>query len=372
MRRLALLLATPLLLSAAANPVAEAEREAQAAAVEQQRLEQAAAKAQSGAARAAAEASAAAQAMLAAEARIAASEAEIAAVRRRAEALEARLAEARQPATLLLAGLVQLGRRPQWLALAGSGSAEEQVRLAALVRRVRPELDRRTTGLRQEYAALAALGKRQEQVRARLVEQRQAAAAARTRFAQLEQEALATAQSRGGEAVEAGDRVLAQSERLLAVRSGTEQRREAARLAAALARLPAAEPRPTAGEGRPARPPFAWAVPATGAITVGVGELLPTGVRSRGLTIAAARGTQVVAPAAGRVVFAGPFRRRTGVIIIDHGDGWMTLLSEVRPSVSQGNGIGAGQPIGRALGAVTAELFHDGRVEHPALIARSS
>jgi murein DD-endopeptidase MepM/ murein hydrolase activator NlpD len=59
------------------------------------------------------------------------------------------------------------------------------------------------------------------------------------------------------------------------------------------------------------------------------------------------------------------------VIIIDHGGGWATLITEVRPLLRVGDRVARGQGVGRALGPVTAELFRDGRAEPAALIARS-
>jgi septal ring factor EnvC (AmiA/AmiB activator) len=241
-----------------------------------------------------------------------------------------------------------------------------------LVRSIRPEVDRRTADLAGRYRALAALSERQAGLREALSRQRAAAVEARTRFAGRERAALARAESRGAEAFAAGDRTLAEGERLADLRGEAERRRAATRLAADLAALAPAEPRPAEPEGKAPRPPFDWLVPATGRVTVGAGELLANGVRSRGLTIAAAVGTQVSAPAAGRIVFAGPFRNRRGMVIVDHGGGWMTLLSDVRPKVKVGEQVERGSAIGRALGPVTAELFRNGAAEPAALIARSS
>jgi septal ring factor EnvC (AmiA/AmiB activator) len=74
--------------------------------------------------------------------------------------------------------------------------------------------------------------------------------------------------------------------------------------------------------------------------------LPPNGVRARGLTFAACAGTGVVAPAAGRIAFAGPFRRRAGVVIIDHGGGWATLLTDVRRRSGSATGSSAGRRSG--------------------------
>jgi septal ring factor EnvC (AmiA/AmiB activator) len=370
MRRFLLLALAPPLVSAA-DPVRVAGQEAAAAAAEQQRLEQAAAAARGEAQVAAARQAAEAQAILAADTRIAFAEAQLAALQRRRELLDRRLAEARRPATALLAGLAQAGRRPAWLMLATAGGAEQQVHLAALVRTLGPEVERRSAALRGEAEAVAATAAAQQALRERLAGERKAAAEAQRRFAERERNALATARARDSEAFAAGDTVLGQGERLALLVDEAARRRSARMLAAALARLPAAEPRPFAADEKAERPPFEWSVPAGGAVTVGLGELADNGVRSRGLTLAAAAGTEVVAPAGGRVAFAGPFRRRGGVIIIDHGGGWATLITEVRPLLRVGDRVARGQGVGRALGPVTAELFRDGRAEPAALIARS-
>lgn len=370
MRRLLLLALVPLLVSAA-DPLRVAEQEAAAAAAEQARLEAAAARARDEADKAAASRAAEAQAMLAADTRIALAEAQLAALNRRRAILDARLAEARRPATALLAGLAEAGRRPAWLMLARAGGAEEQVRLTALVRALGPEVERRTSALRGEAEALAATAGAQRALRGKLEVERKAAAAAQQRFAARESEALASARTRDTQAFEAGDSVINRSERVAMLAGEAERRQAARRLASALSRLPAAEPRPAPADGRAGSPLLTWSIPAGGQVTTGLGELAGNGVRSRGVTFAASPGTEVVAPADGRIAFAGPFRRRAGVVIIDHGNDWATLLTEVRASVRVGDRVSAGQGIGRALAPVTAELFHRGRAQPAALIAAS-
>jgi septal ring factor EnvC (AmiA/AmiB activator) len=95
-------------------------------------------------------------------------------------------------------------------------------------------------------------------------------------------------------------------------------------------------------------------------------------VRSRGLTLAAARGAPVTAPADGLVKFAGPFRDYDGVLIIDHGGGWLSLIVNVASPLHPGDRIRLGQDIGRALGPLLVELSQNGRRISPALIAGSS
>jgi len=80
----------------------------------------------------------------------------------------------------------------------------------------------------------------------------------------------------------------------------------------------------------------------------------------------------VSAPAAGIVKFAGPFREYDGVVIIDHGGGWLSLIVNVASTLQPGERVVAGQEIGRALGPLQVELSQNGRRISPALIAGSS
>ena len=83
-------------------------------------------------------------------------------------------------------------------------------------------------------------------------------------------------------------------------------------------------------------------------------------MRARGLTIAARDGALVVAPAAGRVAFAGPFRGFGQIIIIDHGGGWTSLITSLAAlDVRVGENILQGGPLGRAGGdrpTITVDL----------------
>jgi septal ring factor EnvC (AmiA/AmiB activator) len=80
----------------------------------------------------------------------------------------------------------------------------------------------------------------------------------------------------------------------------------------------------------------------------------------------------VTAPADGVIKFAGPFRDFDGVVIIDHGGGWLSLLVNVASELHPGDRVTLGQEIGRALGPLQVELSQNGRRISPALIAGSS
>jgi septal ring factor EnvC (AmiA/AmiB activator) len=90
------------------------------------------------------------------------------------------------------------------------------------------------------------------------------------------------------------------------------------------------------------------------------------------LTLATGRGSTVTVPASGTVRFSGPFRSYDAVVIIDHGNGWMSLLLNVASPLKPGEKVEIGQSLGRALGRIGVELSRNGQHVSPALIAGSS
>jgi murein hydrolase activator len=77
-------------------------------------------------------------------------------------------------------------------------------------------------------------------------------------------------------------------------------------------------------------------------------------------------------PASGVVRFSGPYRSHDGIVIVDHGGGWMSLIVNVATPLKSGDKVRIGEPLGRALGPIGVELSQNGRRVSPALIARSS
>lgn len=74
----------------------------------------------------------------------------------------------------------------------------------------------------------------------------------------------------------------------------------------------------------------------------------------------------MVAPAAGRIAYAGRFRSFGRVAIIDHGGGWTTLVTGLGAlAVAAGQDVAAGAPLGRAADGdeprVTVELRRRGQ-----------
>lgn len=350
----------------------QAKADAATADAERQRLEQSAAKARDEAERLRLQQVAAASAISAAEARITAADMQLRLSGEQLRAQRARLAREQAPTSSLLAALALVSRRPPLLLLADSKSPEELVKLRLL-------LDSTMPAIRARTAALSAELRETERLRTAAAAARTAASASRKELSsraaelvQLEKRAAAVARSRGRTALVVGDVAIAREEQSRALEAEAGSSRSAAALAAELAKLGPAPERPFASDGPKRFPPLAYRLPANRRVVEGFGTVSNSGIRSRGITLATRRGQAVVAPADGTVLFSGPFRQFDGVVIIDHGRGWKTVLVGVASTVPKAARVAAGQRLGTALGPLEVQLQQNGRPVSAALIAGSS
>ncbi len=378
-----LALSFPLLLAAASAPVARveetadaalarAEAEAELAASRLAALEKEAAKAGDVAARLRAEQAAAAAAIEEAEARISETGARLRLASARAALAEQRLAARRAPISALLAGLLTMGRRPPVLVLADEGSVDEFVRVKALLDVTMPVIRKRTAALQTELERRRALAAREEEARGQLVEDRKILADRQKRFAALEARAAERAAELAGQAFGAGDRVIASDEALALAGSAAAERRAANAAAERIAELDFAPPRPLRGDSAIPPTDFGYSLPVEAPLIDGLGSVSRSGIVSRGLRFSTGRGAPVIVPADGTVMFAAPFRGQDGVVIIDHGKGWTSLLLGVSSVKPKGSRVHRGELLGRALGPLGVELRRHGEPVSPALIAASS
>ena len=341
------------------------------AAAEEQRLTANASSAADEVQHLAGEQRAAAAAIEGAEARITAAKAELEIARSALAVQQARLAERQAPAAGLLAGLISMGRRPPLLALA-DGSTEEFVRVRALLDATMPAIRARTASLSADLAAGKRAQVAAQAARDSLVAERAGLDQQRARFAALEKQALSRQLQFAGQAVGAGDLTLASGEALTGLDNERSRQRAGQASARQLAMLGPLPGRPSADTERGAAPPFAYRLPLDAPLAAGVGSIDSNGIRSRGLTFANARGIALVVPADGTIVFAGPYRRYDGVVIIDHGGGWLSLIVNAGTNLARGTAIHRGDSLGRALGPVQVILSRGGTNVSPAFIAASS
>ncbi|MBO4521011.1 MAG: peptidoglycan DD-metalloendopeptidase family protein [Alphaproteobacteria bacterium] len=98
--------------------------------------------------------------------------------------------------------------------------------------------------------------------------------------------------------------------------------------------------------------------PVKGTVVKTFGEKTETGVTSKGITIATRANAQVISPYDGTVLFAGPFRGYGQLVIIEHGDGYHTLLAGIgRLDTSVGQSLLAGEPVGIMVAQTKPTLY---------------
>ena len=309
-----------------------------------------------------------------AEAGVAAGEARIALIERDRAVLRDRLAVRQAPLVRLTAALQLMSRRPLGLSVLRPGSLEDMVHVRAVLETMLPAVRRQTAGLRAEIVRArqlqVAVRGAQADMRAdqaRLAGQRRSLTAVETR------QRLASRAVRG-DANREQDRALELAEKARDLTSLVGTLEQAGALRRRLAALPGPVLRPTrpgaaqVTEVSASASPQAgldYILPLAGTIVTGFGEASSSGgLRSRGITIAARGGAQVVAPAAGRIAFAGRYKGYGRIAIIEHDGGWTTLvtgLAAIAPAV--GDRVVQGSPLGVAAPGqprVTIELRNDG------------
>ena len=112
-----------------------------------------------------------------------------------------------------------------------------------------------------------------------------------------------------------------------------------------------------------------YLLPVAGRLVSGFGAQQPGGALVRGIALSTRGGALLVAPAPGRVAFAGPYRGYGNIVIIEHAGGWTSLVTGIaRVDTSVGAQLLGGSPLGIAgpgQPIVTIELRRDGVPVNP-------
>lgn len=316
-----------------------------------------------------------------AEAQIAVNNAQIRLITQQQAVLAAQLAAKQRPLIELTAALQRLSRRPPLLSLLRPGSLHDAVYLRAVLETMLPEVARRTAGLRADIGKARALQAKAEQANAALRANQAELKRRRDELARLEAGQLLASREASGAAQREADRALALSEQARDLTALVGDLAKLGELREQLAALPGPVLRPAqpgmaqtpADTAQPSAvasgSPRQYLLPVAGRLVAGFGAVTPGRPQSRGITLAATAQAQVVAPAAGRVAFAGPFQGYGLIVIIEHPGGWTSLvtgLAELNCRVGQT--LVAGAPIGKLGGGnplLTLELRQAGQPVNP-------
>lgn len=358
----------------------EAQAQGKEARARAEALEARAATASAAADKTAQESAALAARVQEAEAQIAANEAKLRLIGQQRARLNAELAERQRPLVELTAALQRLSRRPALFSLLRPGSLHDAVYLRAVLETMLPEVARRTAGLRAALERGRQLQAEAEQANADLRASQGELTRRRQQLAALETRQRLDSRAASGTADREAERALALSEQARDLSGLVGELDKAGRLRSELAALPgpvlrpalpqaaqvAAGPVPAAA---PANAPAQYLLPVSGRLVAGFGTAGQDRTQSRGISLAARGGAQVVAPGAGRVAFAGPYRGYGTIVIIEHGGGWTSLVTGLTALDTRvGRSVLAGSPLGTAgpgRPVITLELRKDGTPLNP-------
>lgn len=352
----------------------EAKAQSAAAAARSEQLERQAANERDQAKQARTQEAAVAARIQQAEANLAAGQARTELLRSLIVQQRTRLDQRQGPVVRLVAALQSFARRPALLSVVQPGSISDTVHVRAVLASTLPVIRARTADVRSDLARTRRLQGDAVLAANTLSSARRTLEEQRLVLTRLEADHRLRSRDLGRGALVESDRAIALGERARDIVDLMDQLGDQATVRESLMALPGPLPRPPRpGEAASPVDTVSWSagsppyrLPVDGRIVTGLGELSEAGVRSRGLTLVAAPSAAIVAPAAGRIAYAGPFRHYGVVVIIDHGDGWTTLLSglantsaRVGESVDQGGAIGkAGQGDDPRI---TVELRRKGR-----------
>lgn len=251
----------------------------------------------------------------------------------------------------LLMALERVARHPpESLAFSGQTPADV-VRGGLLISATLPKLQEQARALEAELAELTRLREETAATRQQMAAKQESLETEQKKMAELIHR-KSSLQARIAQRVDIGQQRLAQLSAQAADLRDLIEKLEAerkAREAELLARAMRSPPRP---EPRAGGKPIAAAkgsliVPVAGKLIRRWGEPDEVGSAARGLTFQARPGAQVVALWDGRVEFAGPFRGYGQILIIEHGDGYHSLLAGLeRIDVAVGQTLVAGEPVG--------------------------
>ena len=300
-------------------------------------------------------------------------ETKLAALAQDEQARVARIQSDRDRMAELLGALERLARLPPEAVIAHPGDPADTVKSAMLLRSAVPELKARADRLAAELTGLA-------DVRRSLDRERRAAAASRDELArrqadvqvlvakreevltQTEVERDAAAQHLADLAAEASD-LRDLMDRLEADRAARMRDRpaemtrqltqEAQRQQAVKDKVASLSP----SLGKPPAMPKSGGpaggliMPVGGKVAVRYGEADRFGTTSRGVTLEARPGEPVVAPYDGNVMFAGPFKGYGLILIVEHANGYHSLVAGLgRIDAQVGQQVLTGEPLGTAAG----------------------
>ena len=297
-------------------------------------------------------------------------------------ALENSLSRQRAELATLIRSAYALGRHEQLKLLLEQDRMSDLARVLAYHRYFQRDRQQRITGITAELQSLAQVGEQIEAKQAELV-------AARDKQ-KSELATLAEQRRERGKVVSPLDSKF--RDRKARITALGRDEKSTVVLLERLRKLMAQMPKPVAKPGKPGKPSSSsrpklkpsgigsamiptgpLKLPLAGSMLAGYGGTMPDGHKSQGWLIAGNPGAEVHAVSAGRVAYADWLKGYGLLVILDHGNGYMTLyafndalLKNTGDSVKAGDTISTvGSSGGQGRSALYFELRRNGQPQDP-------
>ncbi|MEG3619859.1 peptidoglycan DD-metalloendopeptidase family protein [Magnetovibrio sp. PR-2] len=323
------------------------------------------------------------------EASVAGVEAELNKLERAAKLKEQKLRERQRQFSGVMMALTRIARFPSEALVAQPIPPEDTVRSAILLRAAVPTIEQRADALKAELDELAEArrkvddqrqvllaaveGLRSEEMRIEGIRKKKAAlraeAISKSRAAQSKARKLAKQAKNLRDLVSKLNKAQAEAKRKAEAeaRAAAEAKKRVAQKALALQKSKDVPPEAKAEAKAKPQPANLMAsadisllggvekvskargklpYPAIGRVVGRYGQQLDGGLTSKGLSLETRDGARVIAPFSGKVVFSGPFRGYGQLLIIDHGEGYHSLLAGLgRIDTLMDQRVVAGEPV---------------------------
>lgn len=307
----------------------------------------------------------------AARANLDAARARIAIITQRQSIQQRELAQKTSPILRLMGALENMTRRPATLMIMQPQSLDDYVHLRAVMASIQPKIEQQTAGLRAQINLQQSLRSQQKLALESLDDAQKDLAQQQASLAQLEGGSRNQSGELNADAALEFERAIAAGERARDIVENIDNIQQDDEALAALSVLDGPKLRDQDGtssgaikrQGKNENP--AYVLPTRAQIRSGFSELSVNGYRERGITMTVPASSAIKAPASGTIQYAGVYRNFGRIVIIEHGGGWSTLITNMAAVyVDEGQAINQGDDIGTAKSIdneILIELRRNGR-----------
>ncbi len=309
----------------------------------------------------------------AARANLDAARARIAIISQRQSIQQRELAQQTSPILRLMGALENMTRRPASLMIMQPQSLDDYVHLRAVMASVQPKIEQQTAGLRAQIDLQQSLRNQQKLALESLEDAQSDLAEQQASLAQLEGGSRNASGALNADAALEFERAIAAGERARDIVENIENIQQDDEALAALSVLDGPKLRSddavndlgNDGAIKRQNENPAYILPTRAQIRSGFSELSVNGYRERGIRMMVPASSAIKAPASGTIKYAGVYRDFGRIVIIEHGGGWSTLITNMAAVyVNEGQAINQGDDIGTAKSKdneILIELRRNGR-----------